>query len=45
MGEGGPEQKIFGRGGYEPQWCHDCCVKRYSFMFVKFEDLYIVYIS
>ena len=39
---GGPEQKIkFGeelnlRGAYEPQWCHGCCVKRYSFMFVRF---------
>ena len=24
------------RGAYEPQWCHGCCVKRYSFMFVRF---------
>ena len=31
--KGGP--KILG-GCYEPQWCHGCCVKRYSFMFVRF---------
>ena len=23
-------------GAYEPPWCHGCCVKRYSFMFVRF---------
>ena len=40
---GGPEQKInfLGgelnlRGAYEPQWGNGCCVKRYSFMFVRF---------
>ena len=27
--------KILARG-YEPQWCHGCCVKRYSFMFFRF---------
>ena len=27
--------KILG-GVYEPQWCHGCCFKGYSFMFVKF---------
>ena len=31
--KGGP--KILG-GTYEPQLCHGHCVKRYSFMFVRF---------
>ena len=22
---------------YEPQWCHGCCVKRFSFMLVRFQ--------
>ena len=31
--KGGP--KILG-GAYEPQWCHGCCLKRYSFMLIRF---------